>query len=66
MMRSVESASSVFYHSQEEESAKTGISNQGSHREAPSWASCVSHQDSLTDSSPVTAEQDTMGKSWML
>uniref|UniRef100_A0A3P9LZF8 von Willebrand factor A domain containing 5B1 n=1 Tax=Oryzias latipes TaxID=8090 RepID=A0A3P9LZF8_ORYLA len=60
MMRSVESASSVFYHSQEEESAKMGTCNQGYHREAPSWASCVSHQDSLTDSSPVTAEQDIM------
>uniref|UniRef100_A0A3B3XXN0 von Willebrand factor A domain containing 5B1 n=1 Tax=Poecilia mexicana TaxID=48701 RepID=A0A3B3XXN0_9TELE len=35
MMRSIESASSVFYHSQEEEAGKTGADSQGSHREAP-------------------------------
>uniref|UniRef100_A0A3B5ASH5 von Willebrand factor A domain containing 5B1 n=1 Tax=Stegastes partitus TaxID=144197 RepID=A0A3B5ASH5_9TELE len=36
MMRSIESASSVFYHSQEEDLLKSGIDSQGSHRETPS------------------------------
>lgn len=62
MMRSIESASSVFYHSQEEEPVKTGIDSQGSHREAPSPALYDYHQDSMTASSPVTTEQDPMGK----
>ncbi|KAM6925451.1 von Willebrand factor A domain-containing protein 5B1 [Xenentodon cancila] len=58
MMRSTESASSVFYHSQEEEAVKTGVSNQGSHKEASSDALYDAHRDSLTDSSPVIMEQD--------
>ncbi|XP_042264128.1 von Willebrand factor A domain-containing protein 5B1 isoform X1 [Thunnus maccoyii] len=61
MMRSIESASSVFYHSQEEDSMKTGVDVSGSYREAPSGALYDSYQDSVTDSSPVTTEQDTMG-----
>uniref|UniRef100_A0A3P8UHP1 von Willebrand factor A domain containing 5B1 n=1 Tax=Amphiprion percula TaxID=161767 RepID=A0A3P8UHP1_AMPPE len=35
MMRSVESTSSVFYHSQEEDLLKSGADSQGSSREAP-------------------------------
>ncbi|KAM3871568.1 von Willebrand factor A domain-containing protein 5B1 [Diretmus argenteus] len=59
MMRSNESASSVFYHSQEEDSVKTGFDGPGSVREAQSAALSDSYQDS--DSSPVTVEQDALG-----
>lgn len=64
MMRSVESASSVFYHSQEEDPGKTGVSTpgQGSYRDALSGPLCDSYQDSMIDSSPATTEQDGMGK----
>ncbi|XP_047433199.1 von Willebrand factor A domain-containing protein 5B1 isoform X2 [Mugil cephalus] len=61
MMRSTESASSVFYHSQEEDPVKTAVDSQGSHREAPSLALYDYYQDSMTASSPVTTEQDPMG-----
>lgn len=60
MMRSVESASSVFYHSQEEEPAKTSIDSQGSYKEALSGPLYDSYHDSMTDS-PATTEQDTSG-----
>lgn len=58
MMRSIESASSVFYQSQEEDAVKTGSDFPGSYREAPL---SDSYQDSMTDS-PVTTEPDTTGK----
>ncbi|KAM4737548.1 von Willebrand factor A domain-containing protein 5B1 [Anableps anableps] len=58
MMRSIESASSVFYHSQEEEAGKTGVDSQGSHREAPSGTLHDSYQDSMTDSGHVITEPD--------
>lgn len=58
MMRSIESASSVFYHSQEEDPVRTGGDSQGSYREAPLY-DC--YQDSMTDS-PATTEPDTAGK----
>ncbi|GLD50388.1 von Willebrand factor A domain-containing protein 5B1 [Lates japonicus] len=61
MMRSIESASSVFYHSQEEDPAKTSVDSQGSYREAPSGPLYDSYQDSMIDGSPVTTEQDPMG-----
>ncbi|KAM7411299.1 hypothetical protein PAMA_021339 [Pampus argenteus] len=61
MMRSIESASSVFYHSQEEDAVKTGVEDSGSYREAPSAAVYDSYRDSAIDSSPITTEQDTMG-----
>ncbi|KAM6982063.1 von Willebrand factor A domain-containing protein 5B1 [Tautogolabrus adspersus] len=59
MMRSIESASSVFYHSQEEEPVKTGVDSQGFYRESPSGPLYDSYQDSVTDSSPAATEQDT-------
>lgn len=62
MMRSIESASSVFYHSQEEDPVKTGVDGSGSYREAPSGALYDSYQDSMIDNSPITTEQDIMGK----
>lgn len=63
MMRSIESASSVFYHSQEEDSVKSGVDSQGSSREGASGPFHDCYQDSMNDSSPVTTEQDIMGKS---
>lgn len=64
MMRSVESASSVFYHSQEEDPVKTSGDSQGSYKEAgPLYDS---YQDSVTDSSPATTEQDAMGKKYSI
>ncbi|CAB1424030.1 unnamed protein product [Pleuronectes platessa] len=56
MMRSTESASSVFYHSQEEDLGRMSVD-----REALSGPLYDSYQDSMTDGSPVTTEQDTTG-----
>ncbi|XP_055079091.1 von Willebrand factor A domain-containing protein 5B1 [Periophthalmus magnuspinnatus] len=53
MMRSTESASSVFYHSQEEDLTKT--STDSSHKETPS------NQDPGTEYSPITADPDCTG-----
>ncbi|XP_029975520.1 von Willebrand factor A domain-containing protein 5B1 [Salarias fasciatus] len=61
MMRSIESASSVFYHSQEEDPVKAGVDGQGSHKEASSEAQSDSCQDSMTDCSPLATEHDAMG-----
>ncbi|XP_070766742.1 von Willebrand factor A domain-containing protein 5B1 [Enoplosus armatus] len=61
MMRSNESASSVFYHSQEEDPVKSGVDSQGSYREVLSGPLYDSCQDSPIDSSPATTEQDTVG-----
>lgn len=61
MMRSVESASSVFYHSQEEDPAKTSVDSQGSCRDALSGPLCDSYHDSMIDSSPATTEQEALG-----
>ncbi|XP_043984098.1 von Willebrand factor A domain-containing protein 5B1 [Gambusia affinis] len=58
MMRSIESASSVFYHSQEEEVGKTGAGSQGSHWEAPSGTLHDSYQDAMTESGLVITEPD--------
>ncbi|XP_062247177.1 von Willebrand factor A domain-containing protein 5B1 [Platichthys flesus] len=55
MMRSTESASSVFYHSQEEDPGRSVD------REALSGPLYDSYQDSMTDGSPVSTEQDTTG-----
>lgn len=56
MMRSVESASSVFYHSQEEDSLKIGGDTLGS-RDVLAGPP----HDSLTDSSPVSRDADPSG-----
>lgn len=56
MMRSVESASSVFYHSQEEDSLKIGGETLGS-RDVLAGPP----HDSLTDSSPVSRDADPSG-----
>ncbi|XP_054912659.1 von Willebrand factor A domain-containing protein 5B1 [Poeciliopsis prolifica] len=58
MMRSIESASSVFYHSQEEEVGKSGTDSLGSHREAPSGTLHDYYQDAMTESGLVITEPD--------
>lgn len=60
MMRSNESASSVFYHSQEEDAGKVSDS-QGSHRENQVASLFDSCQDTTSESSPVATEHDAMG-----
>lgn len=62
MMRSTESASSVFYHSQEEEPCKTSIDGQSSYREAPSNTVYDCCQDPETENSPITTDQDPTGR----
>nr|XP_040049844.1 von Willebrand factor A domain-containing protein 5B1 [Gasterosteus aculeatus aculeatus] len=57
MMRSVESSSSVFYQSQDDDALKAGSDFQGSNREATLEDS---RQDSVTES-PVVTEQDPLG-----
>lgn len=57
MMRSVESASSVFYHSQEE----TAADSQGSNRDALPAPLGDSYHDSMIDGGPATAEHDASG-----
>ncbi|XP_076023152.1 von Willebrand factor A domain-containing protein 5B1 [Genypterus blacodes] len=61
MMRSMESASSVFYHSQEEDPVKMGVDSQGFNRETISGALYDSYQDSMIDGGAVYTEQDNMG-----
>ncbi|CAL8325880.1 unnamed protein product [Merluccius merluccius] len=62
MMRSNESASSVFFHSQEEEPWRSsGSDAQGAQREETASGSPFSpYQDSMSESSPVPTQQDTI------
>lgn len=60
MMRSIESASSVFYHSQEEDSLKTDPL--GACRDALAGPLCDSYPDSVTDGSPVTRDAEPPGR----
>ena len=61
MMRSNESASSVFYHSQEEEPGRSGSDGQGPPKDTPGTM-FDPYQSNMSESSPVTAEQETIGK----
>ncbi|XP_041713688.1 von Willebrand factor A domain-containing protein 5B1-like [Coregonus clupeaformis] len=63
MMHSNESASSVFYHSQEEDpGTTTGFSDgQGTHRDIHSGPPFDSYLDSMSESSPGPREQNAMG-----
>lgn len=61
MMRSNESASSVFYHSQEEDAGKVSSDSQGSHRDNQVTSLFDSVQDTMSESSPLATEQDTIG-----
>lgn len=63
MMRSIESASSVFYHSQEEEPAKTAADSQGSNRDVLPGPLCDSYHDTMIDGGAATAEHDASGNS---
>nr|XP_055045072.1 von Willebrand factor A domain-containing protein 5B1-like [Misgurnus anguillicaudatus]XP_055045073.1 von Willebrand factor A domain-containing protein 5B1-like [Misgurnus anguillicaudatus] len=56
MMRSNESASSVFYHSQEDDGGK--VSSDKDNQVASLFDAC---QDIMSESSPVTTEQDAVG-----
>lgn len=61
MMRSNESTSSVFYHSQEEDPARSGSDGPATQREGHSGALFDGYQDSMSESSPLPTEHDTMG-----
>jgi len=60
MMRSNESASSVFFHSQEEEPWRSS----GGDAQGPLTPPSSSYQDSVSESSPVPTQQDTVGKTY--
>lgn len=62
MMRSIESASSVFYHSQDEDPGKAVVDSQGSDKETSSGVLHDSYQDSLADNSSLATEHDPSGK----
>ncbi|KAF5892060.1 von Willebrand factor A domain-containing protein 5B1, partial [Clarias magur] len=61
MMRSNESASSVFYHSQEEESGKSGSDVHGPVRDESGTGMFDAYQSSQSESSPGMVEQDGTG-----
>lgn len=60
MMRSVESAGSVFYYSQEEDSLKMGGDTLGSHRDV--LAGPPYDHDGMADSSPVSRDAEAPGR----
>ncbi|XP_051961681.1 von Willebrand factor A domain-containing protein 5B1-like [Xyrauchen texanus] len=61
MMRSNELASSVFYHSQEEDAVKVSSASQGLHRDNQFTSLFDGCQETMSESCPITMEQDTMG-----
>lgn len=61
MMRSVESASSVFYYSQEEDSLKMGGDTLGSHRDVLLAGPPCDHG-GMADSSPVSRDAEAPGR----
>ncbi|XP_053338788.1 von Willebrand factor A domain-containing protein 5B1 isoform X1 [Clarias gariepinus] len=61
MMRSNESASSVFYHSQEEESGKSGSDGHGPVPDISGTGMFDAYQSSMSESSPGMVEQDGIG-----
>ncbi|XP_017563343.2 von Willebrand factor A domain-containing protein 5B1 [Pygocentrus nattereri] len=60
MMRSNESASSVFYHSQEEEPGRSGSDGQGPPKDT-TGTTFDPYPSNMSESSPVTAEQEAIG-----
>lgn len=66
MMRSNESASSVFYHSQEEEPGKTGSAGHSAARDILSTGMFDAHQSTMSESSPGMVEQDGIGNNLQL
>ncbi|KAK9954568.1 hypothetical protein ABG768_016620 [Culter alburnus] len=61
MMRSNESTSSVFYHSQEEDAGKFYCDGQGPHRDNQVGSLFDSCQETMSESSPIATEQDITG-----
>lgn len=61
-MRSTESASSVFYHSQEEDPVKMNTEGHGPCREPVPGTSYHSYHNSTAEGSPATIEPDVTGK----
>lgn len=60
MMRSVESASSVFYYSQEEDSLKTGGETLGPHRDVLAGPPC--DHEGMADGSPASRDAEAPGR----
>ncbi|XP_017209274.3 von Willebrand factor A domain-containing protein 5B1 [Danio rerio] len=61
MMRSNESASSVFYHSLEEDAGKVSSDAQGPHRDNQVGSLFDCCQETMSESSPIATEQDIIG-----
>ncbi|TRY71341.1 hypothetical protein DNTS_016581 [Danionella cerebrum] len=61
MMRSNESTSSVFFHSQEEDAGKVSSDAVGPHRDSQTQSLFDSCQDTMSESSPNTTEQELIG-----
>ncbi|KAL2103827.1 hypothetical protein ACEWY4_000695 [Coilia grayii] len=61
MMRSNESTSSVFYHSQEEEPVRTASDGPATNTDVHPGAQFDGYQDSMSESSPLPTEHDSMG-----
>ncbi|KAJ8369788.1 hypothetical protein SKAU_G00098160 [Synaphobranchus kaupii] len=61
MMRSNESGSSVFYHSQEEDPGKIGSEVRGALKEGAAGSLYDGYQETMSESPPFSAEQDMMG-----
>ncbi|XP_047016465.2 von Willebrand factor A domain-containing protein 5B1 [Ictalurus punctatus] len=63
MMHSNESASSVFYHSQEEEPVKSGSDGHSAVRDISGTGTFDAYQSTMSESSPGMVEQDGIGTS---
>ncbi|KAL4623768.1 von Willebrand factor A domain-containing protein 5B1 [Arapaima gigas] len=61
MMRSNESTSSVFYHSQEEDSGKIGSESRAALREWVAGSPSDGYQEVVSEGTPVTTDHDVMG-----
>lgn len=61
MMRSNESTSSVFYYSQEEDPARSTSDGPATQRDGHSGGLFDGYQDSMSESSPLPTEHDSIG-----
>lgn len=66
MMHSNESASSVFYHSQEEEPVKSGSDGHSAVRDISGTGTFDAYQSTMSESSPGMVEQDGIGNNLKL
>lgn len=64
MMRSNESTSSVFFHSQEEDPARSATDGPVSQRDTHAGALYDGYQDTMSESSPLPTEDDFTGNAW--